>query len=110
MIRIFAILTFLTLCDSANAQQSVEHDIHLGRSATPEEHQLELLKMRVWVLEKHAQNNMGAHPDTRPDRSHASTLPYAEHEQKLAKCMVDLATITDPDLRRWCEAQSRRLP
>ena len=106
----YVFVTILLLAGSANAQQSVEHDIHLGRSATPEEHQLELLKMRVEQLEKYSQNNMGAHPDTRPGRSHAGTLPYAEHGQKLAKCMIDLTTIPDPDLRRWCEAQSRKLP
>jgi hypothetical protein len=39
---------------------------------------------------------------------------HAQHEReqqrKLARCMVELSTIADPELRRWCEAQSRRLP
>ena len=33
-----------------------------------------------------------------------------EQQRKLALCMVELSTITDPELRKWCEAQSRRLP
>ena len=33
-----------------------------------------------------------------------------EQQRKLALCMVELSTIADPDLRRWCLAQSRRLP
>ena len=33
-----------------------------------------------------------------------------EQQRKLARCMVELATIADLDLRRWCLAQSRRLP
>ena len=33
-----------------------------------------------------------------------------EQQRKLALCMVDLSTITDPDLRRWCEVQSKRMP
>jgi hypothetical protein len=33
-----------------------------------------------------------------------------ERERKLQRCMVDLTTITDQDFRRWCEAQSKRLP
>jgi hypothetical protein len=39
---------------------------------------------------------------------------HAQHKRevqsKLARCMVDLTTIADPELRKWCEAQSRRLP
>ena len=57
-----------------------------------------------------AQNAMGSHPDTRPDRDHSGTLSYAEHQRKLERCMVELSTITDPELRKWCEAQSKRLP
>ena len=57
-----------------------------------------------------AQNAMGSHPDTRPDRDHSGTLSYEEHQRKLEKCMVELSTIADPDLRRWCLVQSRRLP
>lgn len=57
-----------------------------------------------------AQNAMGSHPDMRPDRDHSGTLSYEEHQRKLEKCMVELSTITDPELRKWCEAQSRRLP
>ena len=33
-----------------------------------------------------------------------------EQQRKLALCMVELSTITDPELRKWCEAQSKRLP
>ena len=33
-----------------------------------------------------------------------------EQQRKLARCMVELSTITDPELRKWCEAQSKRLP
>ena len=67
------------------------------------EHDLELLKQL-------AQNAMGSHPDMRPDRDHSGTLSYEDHQRKLALCMVELSTITDPELRKWCEAQSRRLP
>jgi len=57
-----------------------------------------------------AQNAMGSHPDTRPDRDHSGTLSFDAHQRKLASCMVEISTIADPDLRRWCLAQSKRLP
>ena len=31
-------------------------------------------------------------------------------ERKLQLCMVDLTDIKDPELRKWCEIQSKRLP
>lgn len=58
----------------------------------------------------HGQNSMGSHPDTRPNRDHSSTLSREAHEARLRLCMTDLRTIIDPELRRWCEAQSRRMP
>jgi len=77
----------------------------------------------------HAQNAMGSHPDTRLVRgpscasigdvcSYAGTCdaydcpePKGTHANVvLKKCMVDLRTITDPELRKWCERQSLRLP
>ena len=33
-----------------------------------------------------------------------------EQQRKLALCMVELSTITDPELRKWCEKWSKRLP
>jgi hypothetical protein len=60
------------MVESENAQQADTwsqslHETHLGRGASPAEHDLELLKMRVEQLEKQlAQNAIGSHPDTRP--------------------------------------------
>ena len=114
--KLSLIIAALLLSGSVNAQQPDTwgqslRETHLGRSASPAEHDFELLKMRVEQLEKQlAQNAMGSHPDTRPDRDHSGTLSYEEHQRKLALCMVELSTITDPELRKWCEAQSRRLP
>ena len=45
-----------------------------------------------------------------PHGSQSSTLSLDAHQRKLASCMVELSTITDPELRKWCEAQSKRLP
>ena len=64
----------------------------------------------MFATPANAQNAMGSHPDLRPDRDHSGTLSYEDHQRKLALCMVKLSTITDPELRKWCEAQSKRLP
>ena len=64
----------------------------------------------MFATPANAQNAMGSHPDMRPDRDHSGTPSYEEHQRKLEKCMVELSTITDPELRKWCEAQSKRLP
>ena len=45
-----------------------------------------------------------------PHGSQSGTLSFDARQRKLASCMVELSTITDPELRKWCEAQSRRLP
>jgi hypothetical protein len=45
-----------------------------------------------------------------PREYHPPVLTYEEHQRKLMLCMVDLRTITDQDLRKWCERQSLRLP
>lgn len=60
--------------------------------------------------EAYAQNNMGAHPDTRPGRDHSPTLDYDTHQRKLISCMVYLPSILDPALREWCIKQSERMP
>ena len=64
----------------------------------------------MFATPANAQNAMGSHPDTRPDRDHSGTLSFDAHQRKLASCMVEISTIADPDLRRWCLVQSKRLP
>ena len=92
------IMLLMLISSSANAQTTSAWSAHSEYS-------------NCCQLEKQlAQNAMGSHPDMRPDRDHSGTPSYEEHQRKLEKCMVELSTITDPELRKWCEAQSKRLP
>lgn len=47
---------------------------------------------------------------TIPRNIMAQSMAREAHQRKLQSCMVELSTIADPVLRRWCLAQSRRMP
>ena len=62
-----------------------------------------IVALLLYSAAVNAQQSLAPQWDTRAQHER-------EQQRKLALCMVELSTIADPDLRRWCLVQSKRLP
>jgi hypothetical protein len=100
MTRILTAAILIALCRSANAQQAL----------TPQWDTRAQHERMTTAISRPEYSNCCMSGECWFERGSTCHSNRAERDSQLARCMVDLSTITDPELRRWCEAQSKRLP